>query len=268
MDTARIGTPRRGFETARCWSAGVSARRHRGGERGTVRSEPGHLVAHGGDEQAPLHAPGHAAVRRSCPGQWRYRQRLPGERRALLSIAGHLVADGFDEYARYWGTATLVPDGGVLVIGGCYGDPPHDYPYLAEAEIYAPPAPGEDATAPDVSCGAADGAWHSGDVAIACAASDPGSGLANAANASFTLITHVAIGTDTADAATDSRQVCDNAGNCATAGPITGNKVDKKAPAVSCVHPTAPGTTAMSSSPAQRVISDHGWRTPRTGASP
>ena len=106
-----------------------------------------------------------------------------------------------------------------------------------EAEIYSPPAPGEDATPPHVSCGAADGAWHGSDVTIVCTASDLGSGLANAANASFNLTTHVPVGTETANAVTDSRQVCDNAGNCTTAGPFTGNKVDKKAPTVSCGAP-------------------------------
>jgi len=139
---------------------------------------------------------------------------------------------------RYWGTATLVPDGRVLVSGGFYGEPPpNDYPYQAEAEIYTPPAPGEDATSPHVSCAAADGVWHSSEAAVVCTASDPGSGLRNAADASFNLTTHVPIGTETADAATDSRQVCDNAGNCTVAGPIPGNKVDKKAPTVSCGAP-------------------------------
>jgi hypothetical protein len=136
---------------------------------------------------------------------------------------------------RYWGTATLVPDGRVLVSGGFYGDPPpNDYPYLAAAEIYSPPTAGEDTTRPQVSCDAADGAWHSSDAAIACTASDAGSGLGNAADARFTLTTHVPVGTETADATTDSRRVCDNAGNCATAGPITANKVDKKSPTVLC----------------------------------
>jgi hypothetical protein len=140
--------------------------------------------------------------------------------------------------ARYWGTATLVPDGRVLVSGGFYGDPPpNDYPYQAEAELYSPPAPGEDAIAPQVSCSAVDDGWHGSDVTIACTASDFGSGLANAANASFNLTTHVPAGTETANAVTDSRQVCDNAGNCTTAGPFTENKVDKKAPTVSCGAP-------------------------------
>src|SRR5262249_6745644 len=62
----------------------------------------------------------------------------------------------------------------------------------------------------------------------------------------FTLSTSVATGTDDANAATNSRVVCDAAGsagpdgifntaddspaNCAQAGPIAGNKVDKKKP--------------------------------------
>ena len=67
---------------------------------------------------------------------------------------------------------------------------------------------------PHVSCAAADGAWHNTDVTIACTASDVGSGLANSADASFNLTTNVLAGTETANAATNSRQVCDVAGNC------------------------------------------------------
>src|SRR4029434_2376406 len=81
---------------------------------------------------------------------------------------------------------------------------------------------------PTVSCPAANAAWHNSDVTIACTASDLGSGLANAADASFNLTTNVPIGTETANAATNSRQVCDTVGGCRTAAPITGNKVDKK----------------------------------------
>ena len=82
-----------------------------------------------------------------------------------------------------------------------------------------------------ISCDTADAAWHNGDVAIACTANDGGSGLANAADASFNLTTSVADGTETANAATSSRQVCDGVGR-AGAGPITGNKVDKRPPTI------------------------------------
>jgi len=90
-----------------------------------------------------------------------------------------------------------------------------------------------DKTAPGVSCAAADGLWHASDASIACTANDPLSGLAASGDALFSLVTSVAAGSETANAATDSRNVCDAAGNCSTAGPIGGNQVDKKAPAIS-----------------------------------
>ena len=90
-----------------------------------------------------------------------------------------------------------------------------------------------DATAPSVSCGTADGNWHAGDVSIACTASDVRSDLANSVDASFYLTTNVPAGTETSDASTDSRTVYDQAGNASPAGPISGNMIDKKAPAIS-----------------------------------
>lgn len=95
-----------------------------------------------------------------------------------------------------------------------------------------------DTTAPTVSCGTADAAWHATNVSIACTASDSGSGLANAGDASFSLSTSVPAGTEDANASTDSRLVCDNAGNCTTAGPISGNKIDRKAPSIAIGVPT------------------------------
>jgi hypothetical protein len=83
--------------------------------------------------------------------------------------------------------------------------------------------------------------WHPGDVSIACTASDSGSGLANAADASFALSTAVAAGTETAAALTDTHAVCDVAGNCATAGPIGPIKVEKKGPSITA---NAPATSA------------------------
>src|SRR5262249_58910750 len=90
-----------------------------------------------------------------------------------------------------------------------------------------------DKKAPTISCAGPDGAWHANDVAVSCSASDGGSGLASASDASFSLSTSVAAGTETASASTTSRNVCDAVGNCASAGPVTGNKGDKKAPTVS-----------------------------------
>jgi hypothetical protein len=95
-----------------------------------------------------------------------------------------------------------------------------------------------DATAPSVSCGSAEGGWHASDVSIACTGTDNASLLASASDAGFSLTTSVSSGTETANAATGSHNVCDNAGNCATAYPVGGNKVDKKAPVITISTPT------------------------------
>ena len=51
-----------------------------------------------------------------------------------------------------------------------------------------------DKKAPGVSCGSADGDWHANDVSIACTATDGGSGVDPAGDASFSLSTNVAAG--------------------------------------------------------------------------
>jgi hypothetical protein len=94
-----------------------------------------------------------------------------------------------------------------------------------------------DTTNPDVVCGTSDGVWHASDVTIACTAGDSESGLANPADASFDLMTAVLAGEENANASTDSRLVCDLDSNCVTAGPVTGNQVDKNGPLVSCAAP-------------------------------
>jgi WD40 repeat protein len=96
-----------------------------------------------------------------------------------------------------------------------------------------------DKTSPDVSCESSDGVWHAEDVSVACTAGDAISSLAFGADASFHLDTTTVAGTETANNATGARVVCDIAGNCQTAGPITGNKIDKKAPVVTITSPTA-----------------------------
>ena len=128
-----------------------------------------------------------------------------------------------------WGlTATLLPDGRVLVSGG-FGGPVVANTILASAEIYSPgPPPPDDATPPQVSCAAADGAWHNRDVTMTCTASDLGSGLANVADASFNLTTNVPVGTETASAATLTREVCDIAGNCSTLDRSPGTRWTKR----------------------------------------
>jgi uncharacterized repeat protein (TIGR01451 family) len=71
---------------------------------------------------------------------------------------------------------------------------------------------------------------------------DPDSGLAKPADASFTLTTNVAAGSENANASTDQRSVCNTKNLCTTAGPVTGNKVDKKAPTITITSPTANAT--------------------------
>jgi hypothetical protein len=97
-----------------------------------------------------------------------------------------------------------------------------------------------DKKSPVVSCGAADGAWHAADVSIACTATDGGSGLASASDAAFDLTTNVAAGTEPSSAVTNSHNVADAVANQVTAGPISGNKVDKKAPVVTLTCPLIP----------------------------
>jgi hypothetical protein len=87
-----------------------------------------------------------------------------------------------------------------------------------------------DVTPPTISCDGPTPRWHRANVSVACTAYDDDSGLADPDDGSFSLFTSVPDGTETADAATSTHEVCDNAGNCATAGPIAGNKVDRKAP--------------------------------------
>ncbi len=125
---------------------------------------------------------------------------------------------------RAYHTAIPLPNGRVVVSGGYNGS------VLGSAEIYST----ADVTPPEVWCGVADGAWHNSDVTIFCRASDPESGLANPADATFNLTTNVPVGTETANAATGTHQVCDAAGNCTTAGPVAGNQADKKPPTTWC----------------------------------
>jgi hypothetical protein len=96
-----------------------------------------------------------------------------------------------------------------------------------------------DKKAPGVSCDSADGSWHAADVTIACTAGDGGSGVTPASNESFSLSTNVPADTQTSNAQTNSKNVSDAVGNSTAAGPVGGNKVDKKGPVVTLTCPTA-----------------------------
>lgn len=93
-----------------------------------------------------------------------------------------------------------------------------------------------DRKTPTVNCGTADGEWHADNVSIPCTATDDGSGLEESVE-SFSLSTTVADGNETNDARTNSRTVSDGVGNTATAGPIGGNKVDRKKPGITINTP-------------------------------
>ena len=145
----------------------------------------------------------------------------------------------------------------------------------AEVTSFSPfvlviPASGQDTTAPTIACGSADADWHADNVSIACTAGDNGSGLADPAEAAFSLLTSVAAGDEDGNASTGTHQVCDLAGNCVTAGPVTGNKIDRRAPALSLpaditVDATSPaGATVVFSATA----TDGGDPNPRVTCTP
>jgi uncharacterized delta-60 repeat protein len=100
-----------------------------------------------------------------------------------------------------------------------------------------------DTTPPAVACQPADNLWHANNISLPCTSSDGGSGLSDPADANFSLSTSVPDGDETANASTNSHTVCDNAGNCTTAGPYTGIKIDRKPPQINFSWPIGPGTT-------------------------
>ncbi len=92
-----------------------------------------------------------------------------------------------------------------------------------------------DRTPPAFTCPADLSKWYGSNQTVTCTATDTVSGLATAT--SFALSTAVAAGTETATALTNTAQLCDIAGNCRTAGPLT-FKIDLKAPTVACTPPS------------------------------
>ncbi|MBX5446187.1 kelch repeat-containing protein [Sphaerobacter sp.] len=91
-----------------------------------------------------------------------------------------------------------------------------------------------DPSPPVVSCEEPD-SWHEG-ATVACTAVDPVSGLRDPGDAHFTL-TPIPHGLQVASIAGDgTRTVCDVAGNCTVAGPVS-LPVDTAAPEIHIVHP-------------------------------
>ena len=101
-----------------------------------------------------------------------------------------------------------------------------------------------DKTPPTLVCTPPAPVWQAGDVLVPCSASDnpTGSGLANPAQARFSVATSVATGAETNAAAIPAVTALDVAGNSATQGPFGPFLVDKKAPAISpiTISPSSP----------------------------
>src|SRR5260370_10558962 len=96
-----------------------------------------------------------------------------------------------------------------------------------------------DKTPPAINCAQPDCAWHASDVSIACTASDAGSRLDLNSPARFSLPTTIPSVTETANAFTSSRTLCDIAGNCSVTGPVGPNKAAKKPPQITITAPAA-----------------------------
>jgi len=81
------------------------------------------------------------------------------------------------------------------------------------------------------------GLWHGANLSFNCTAQDILTGLNSNSPATFILATAVPVGTETANALTNSQLLCDLAGNCVTAGPIGGNMIDLKPPTINVTEP-------------------------------
>lgn len=110
---------------------------------------------------------------------------------------------------------------------------------VAAASSPPPPPPPADTTAPTWECTptAPSSGWQASEGSHACTASDP-SGLKAGSPATFTLSTSVGAGNEDGSASTGGQLLCDVHDNCTTAGPISGWKVDRKAPSISDDGPT------------------------------
>lgn len=135
----------------------------------------------------------------------------------------------------------IQPDGKILVAGGGI-----------LARFLDPDS--EDIDPPVIECDQPDDTWHATNVTLTCTATDTGSGLANSEeDAHFTLTTGVANGDEWPNAFTDSRQVCDESGNCAAAGPLGGNMIDLRPPIVAVIAPAAGATVRLG----QQIAADY-----------
>ena len=106
----------------------------------------------------------------------------------------------------------------------------------------------DDKLGPTITCTPPTSAtWSATDISVPCTATDSQAGLSAASPTpqspwGFSLSTSVAVGTETATATTGTLKVCDEVGNCTTAGPYGPFKVDKKAPTITITAPVAGST--------------------------
>jgi hypothetical protein len=96
-----------------------------------------------------------------------------------------------------------------------------------------------DKTAPTWACDDVPSGWVRGDLTLSCHASDAVSGLDPNSPATFTLATSLGPDAESANVATNTRTLCDVAGNCVDAH-LTGLMIDNKAPIVSGAPTSAP----------------------------
>ena len=158
-------------------------------------------------------------------------------------------------------TATGLADGRVLVAAGFdYYDWDAQNPiYFFTAEVYDP-SPQPDASTPQVSCPTSDGWWHMHDVAFTCPCQRSAIRAGGPSDAvfGFVLTTNVPDGTETDRADTNTFQVCNTQSGCTLAGPITGNRVDKRPPTIMFTAPVN-GAVYERNSRRHRELQLRGW---------
>ncbi len=91
---------------------------------------------------------------------------------------------------------------------------------------------------PQVSCQPTPTAWQEATASVTCTATDGGSGLANPADAAFTLTATVAAGSASSSVPMPQRQVCDTVGNCTETPALAPAQIDDQTPLVTCVNPS------------------------------
>ena len=95
--------------------------------------------------------------------------------------------------------------------------------------------------APVIQCRRPTG-WIDSNRAVHCTARAAAGALAVAGDRDFWLLTAVAAGSSSAAATTTSHEVCDRAGRCTVAGPLSGLHVDRVSPVVHCAHSPRSGS--------------------------